>query len=262
MDSKDLQRYRLRLSYDGTDFYGWQKQPNVEPTIQGLLEGKLSQIYNQKIAVVGSGRTDRGVHALNQWAHFDLPPSADASNLRYKLQRMTPDSLSIKSVESCPDDFHAQISAVTKCYFYRIRVAPIPTPIGRNFSWQRTLPLDEALLEDHARVLLGEHDFSSFQSKGTPVSTPVRRILISRWVQRTPGILEFQIQGNGFLKQMVRNIVGTMISLHDRKATPEVLKELILKKNRQVTAAPAPALGLFLSSVQYPKDLDNKCRKL
>lgn len=255
-------RYRIKLAYDGTDFFGWQKQPNVEPTIQGVLESILSRIFNEKIAVVASGRTDRGVHALNQWAHFDLPENAAPTNLQYKLQRMSPDSISIKSLETTPEDFHAQISAESKCYFYRLQVGDTPNPFQQRYTWQRRKALNFDTLEAMATVLFGLHDFSSFQSQGTPVTTPVRQIYISRWICKKNGIFEYQIKGNGFLKQMVRNLVGTMVKIHDEGGSAQQLMDILDKKDRKLAAAPAPAQGLYLSSVQYPKNLDNKCRKL
>ena len=262
MNSKS-QRIRICLSYDGQSFFGWQKQPNVEPTLQGLLEDRISQIYNTKVAVVGSGRTDRGVHALNQWAHFDLPLQAnDLSNLRYKLNRMTPESVWIKSLESAPADFHAQISAESKCYKYRLLPGTEQSPFQQGHSWVLGKPIDLNYLQNLASQFLGKHDFSSFQSQGTPVSTPVREIHISRWVQRKSGILEYQIKGSGFLKQMVRNMVGTMIKLEQLQAPSEELSRILTSCDRGLAAAPAPPQGLFLASVQYPKNLDNKCRKL
>ncbi|MEM7645893.1 MAG: tRNA pseudouridine(38-40) synthase TruA [Pseudomonadota bacterium] len=255
-------RIRLKVAYDGTDFFGWQKQPNEDQTIQGILEKHLSQIYNEPISVVGSGRTDRGVHALAQWAHCDLPKRRDHSNLQYKLQRMTPETLSILRVEDAPGDFHAQISAVSKCYRYQIQVAPTPSPFQRLYSWQRKKPLSLNYLQQASKCLLGGHDFTSFQSKGTEVSSPVRELLVSRWREPKRGHFHYQIQGNGFLKQMVRNIVGTLIDLHDAGAPPEAISEILGAQDRQRASAPAPASGLFLASVQYPEILDNKCRKL
>ena len=261
MDSKST-RLRLLISYDGTDFFGWQKQPNTPETIQGLLEHSLSQIYNQKVAVVGSGRTDRGVHALNQWAHVDIIGAKDLENLAYKLNRMTPESVYIKSVFIAPVDFHAQISAVSKCYKFRLLPGKNKNPFQERFLWQPGRPVDMKYLQQLAPVFLGEHDFSSFQSQGTPVSTPVRKILKSRWVAKDSGVWEYQIQGTGFLKQMVRNMVGTMLKLEQLQAPTEKLQKVLEARNRAVAAAPAPPQGLFLSSVQYPQSLDNKCRKL
>ena len=260
--ASDKKRIRIRLSYDGTDFYGWQKQPKQSPTVQGTLEKLLSKIYNDTIQVVGSGRTDRGVHATSQWAHADLPANRDHSQLHYKLQRMTPSSISIRSIKETPPDFHAQISAESKCYTYRLLARPNPNPLVYRYSWHYKKPLDLNYLQEASEIFLGEHDFSSFQSQGTPVSTPIRKILICRWVSKKNGFVDFQIQGNGFLKQMVRNMVGTIIWHHEKATDIQVFKDILKARNRSAAAAPAPAQGLFLSSVQYPTELDNKCRKL
>ncbi len=261
LDSKKV-RIRLCLAYDGTNYFGWQKQPNTEDTIQGLLESSLSLIFNQRVTVVASGRTDRGVHALNQWAHADIEDPVNLYNLKYKLNRMTPDTILVKKIEEAPFDFHAQISALSKCYKYRL-IPDIPkSPFRGRYAWmpRKAMPLES--LQKMAEVFLGEHDFSSFQSQGTPVKTPVRKILISRWLSRDYGVLEYQVQGTGFLKQMVRNMVGTMVNLLEFQDPAARLRELLQARDRTQTAAPAPPQGLFLSSVQYPQSLDNKCRKL
>lgn len=250
------------LSYDGTDFFGWQKQPAQKPTIQGLLEAKLSQIYNQPIVVVGSGRTDRGVHALRQWAHFDLPKNRDHSDLVYKLQKMTPDSVNIKTLEVTPKGFHAQISAISKCYSYRIQVSPSPNPFLRYWCWQRCQKLNLSYFREASQFLLGKHDFESFRTRGTNLHSTVREIQISRWVEKKPGFFEYQVKGSGFLKQMVRNIVGTLIAHHDQGRSPSAIFELLKKRDRRRAGPPAPARGLFLTSVQYPLELDSQCRKL
>lgn len=261
MDS-DKQRLRLLLCYDGTDFYGWQKQPNLEHTLQGLLEKQLSKIFNQDVAVVGSGRTDRGVHALNQWAHCDISNPKDLSNLAYKLNRMTPDSLHIKAIQAAPNDFHAQISAVSKSYKYRLIPGKMKNPFQDRFAWQPGRDLNLQYLQKLAPLFLGEHDFSSFQSQGTPVRSPVRKVLKSRWVTKPSGVWEYQVQGTGFLKQMVRNMVGTMVKLEQYQEDTSKLTQILQSQDRQQAAAPAPPQGLYLSSVQYPLSLDNKCRNL
>ncbi len=219
-------------------------------------------IYNQPIAVVGSGRTDRGVHALNQWAHVDIQDPVNLHNLKYKLNRMTPETILVKKVEEAPDDFHAQISAVTKCYKYRLIPETPKSPFRGRYAWMPNKPISLESLQKMADVFVGEHDFSSFQSQGTPVRTPVRKILISRWVSSNSGVLEYQVQGTGFLKQMVRNMVGTMVNLLELQQPTEKLQEILQARDRSLAAAPAPPQGLFLSSVQYPQSLDNKCRKL
>ena len=261
MGSENL-RVRMCLSYDGTDFFGWQKQPDQESTIQGLLEAKLSQIYNQPIVVVGSGRTDRGVHALKQWAHFDLPKNRNHGELGHKLQKMTPDSINIRSLEVAPPQFHAQASAISKCYSYRIQVSRSPSPFLRHWCWQRYQKIDISYLQEASQFLLGKQDFESFRSRGTRLYSTVRELKISRWVQKRPGFFEYQVKGDGFLKQMVRNIVGTLIVHQDQGRLPSAILEILKKKDRKQAEAPAPARGLFLTSVQYPLELDSQCRKL
>jgi tRNA pseudouridine38-40 synthase len=255
-------RIRLCLAYDGTAFFGWQKQPNTPETLQGVLESCLSMIFNQSVSVVGSGRTDRGVHALKQWAHFDLVDPVNLFNLQYRLNRMTPESVLIKKVEEAPADFHAQISAFAKCYKYRLIPGSNKSPFRGRYAWMPHKAISLESLQKMAPLFLGEHDFSSFQSQGTPVRTPVRQILISRWIAKEYGVLEYQVQGSGFLKQMVRNMVGTMVKLLEFQESTTKLKEILEARDRTLAASPAPPQGLFLSSVQYPQSLDNKCRKL
>ena len=175
---------------------------------------------------------------------------------------MTPESVLIKSVEEAPSDFHAQISALTKCYKYRLIPEAPKSPFRERYAWRTGRPISLESLQSMAEIFRGEHDFSSFQSQGTPVKTPVRKILVSRWVTRDSGILEYRVQGTGFLKQMVRNMVGTMVKIQENQAPSEDLKEILSSRDRKRAAAPAPPQGLFLSSVQYPQSLDNKCRKL
>ncbi len=255
-------RYRICISYDGTDFLGWQKQPQSEMTVQGQIEKVFEKLFGQQIPLVGSGRTDRGVHALNQWAHFDLPEKTPVDQLQYKLQRMTPDSIAIKSFEQASPEFHAQISAEKKTYKYLISLSQPPNPFFLRYSWNIQNPIDFNNLQEMATLFLGEHDFSSFQSQGTPVRTPVRKIFKSYWRKTPSGLLEYRVQGSGFLKQMVRNMVGTMLKIEQNQGSREHLKEILNARDRSLAASPAPSQGLFLCSVQYPKTLDNKCRKL
>ncbi len=211
---------------------------------------------------MGSGRTDRGVHALNQWAHFNLPENANIEKLAYKLQRMTPPSIAIKSLELCPADFHAQISAEKKTYIYRLDLSRPANPFGLRYCWSYPKAVDFDYLQEASNLLLGEHDFSSFQSRGTIVTSPVRTLEKCLWRRKRKGLWVFEIQGNGFLKQMVRNIVGTLIHMAEIKVPVQEILHILHSKDRQMAAAPAPPQGLFLSAVHYPQQLDNKCRKL
>ncbi|MCB0376902.1 MAG: tRNA pseudouridine(38-40) synthase TruA [Bdellovibrionales bacterium] len=257
-----LQRVRFCLCYDGTDFFGWQKQPKHSHTVQGVLEERLSKIFDQEVKVVGSGRTDRGVHAINQWAHADLPNDKRLKNLHYSLNRLTPASISIKKVELAPSDFHAQISAVEKRYVYRMFCRERANPFLLRYSWHFRDELNLKFLQEASELLLGEHDFSSFQSQGTTVSSTRRRLNLCRWVPRDSGFVDFHIRGNGFLKQMVRNIVGTLMWYHEKGLPPQAISQLLRAEDRSEAGPPAPPQGLFLASVRYPQSLDIKCRKL
>ena len=175
---------------------------------------------------------------------------------------MTPETITIKKVESCPQDFHAQISAEKKRYVYRLFHKKNPSPFLQRYTWSMRKPVNLNFLQEASKALLGRHDFAAFQSTGTAVSTTVREIFHADWVYKPSGFMDFHIVGSGFLKQMVRNIVGTLVWLHEKEAPIGALQEILASKDRKRAGAPAPAQGLFLASVKYPSELDNKCRKL
>lgn len=256
------QKVKLVLSYDGSEFGGWQKQKSGPPTVQGTLEQALSRLFNDKISVLGAGRTDAGVHAINMVAHFKAPQDPKRYNLIKSLNALTPASISIKEVWEAPEDFHAIASSTGKTYKYLIHNNPIPTALRRNFTtWVRP-PLDLDYLNEISQILVGKQDFKSFQTSGSKVSTTVREILQAEWKKTGANDIEFTIHGTGFLKQMVRNIVGTQLDLARIRAPKQRLAEIIAAQNRQEAGKTAPPQGLYLYRVYYPKDLDNRCRKL
>lgn len=256
-----LFRIRLKISYNGGGYYGWQKQPNGEPTIQGFLEKHLSQILNETVRVVGSGRTDRGAHALMQYAHAEVPKDPQSMNLCYALNRLLPESIRVHEVALAPAEFHAQRSVVAKKYIYKIYNKKLSHPFWGPYSHHVPQKLDMELLNSLSAKLVGELDFKSFQSSGTEVESTLRRVFKAYWTQKGP-LLTFHIVGNGFLKQMVRNIVGTLLWLHDQPEPEKRLVNIIKACDRQMAQGPAPAQGLFLKWVKYPPELDIKCRKL
>lgn len=254
-------RVRLDLSFDGALFMGWQKQLNGTYTVQGVLEEKLSQIFKEEIHVVGSGRTDRGVHALHLVAHFDCSSDPKRINLRMALQAACPRFITIKEVYVAPKEFHAQRSALEKTYKYLIRNAKTPSSqLWNKCVWIKR-PLDLDYLNKVTECLVGEHDFKSFQNTGTDLKTTVREIYEAKWVLRKPGWVEFYIRGNGFLKQMVRNIVGTALALEKAGQPIEKMKEILEAKDRRVALKTADPEALYLVEVKYPQNLDNKCLK-
>lgn len=240
---------------------GWQKQPTTEQTVQGQIEKVLSKICNEPIRVIGSGRTDRGAHALCQWAHADVPANAPFDSLTYKMNRLLPQTIRVQSCEFTPEDFHAQRSALAKKYLYRIDNQAIRNPFTAQLSHHVPQPLDTELLNALSAPLIGEMDFVSFQSKGTEVETTVRRIYKASWARRG-SIVTLEVIGNGFLKQMVRNIVGTLLRAHQQGQEANEIVKILQSCDRRSAAAPAPAHGLYLKWVKYPPILDNKCRKL
>lgn len=245
-----MKRIRLDIQYKGTSFGGWQKQKAEGlPTIQGLLEEIFSKIYNQPIRILGSGRTDAGTHARQQVAHCDLPHVPE--NLRYKLNRLLPEGVVIRRVSEVEADFHALASASGKTYVYRVWNSPVPHPFLSETSLWVPKPLQIDRLNEYASVFLGTHDFKSFQTKGTPVPSTTRTLSLSEWVQRRPGFLEYRVHGDGFLKQMVRNIVGLQLYAHRKELSQEDLRQILKAKDRRAAKDTAPAHGLILWKVHY-----------
>ncbi len=253
---------KLLISYDGTQFNGWQKQPGLN-TVQSTVESVLSQIYNEPIKIIGSGRTDAGTHAVGQVAHFEAPKISTSEHRMVRaMNAMLPESVVIKGAWHAPDDFHARKSAVRKTYIYRIWNHEIRSALWHQRALWVPQELNLGLLNQFARQIEGRKDFKSFQSQGTPVKSTIRRIDQCLWKPRGQGLLEFRITGNGFLKQMVRNLVGTLLHLERNRMELTDLLNIFDARDRQAAKATAAAHGLYLYRVEYPPTLDNKCRKL
>lgn len=257
-----MQKVKLLISYDGTDYEGWQRQADGKPTIQEALETALSRLFNQRITVTASGRTDAGVHAEAQVIHFTAPKDPTSMKLVRALNSLLPESIAVKKAWLAPEEFHAQRSAVQKTYRYLIHNSPIPDPLRRRFTTWLKKPLNVEKLNEITKPLLGEHDFKSFQTSGTVLKTTVRTILKAQWAVVDENLIEFRITGTGFLKQMVRNIVGTALYLNQNDLGPDEMQRILEAKDRQFAKNTAPAQGLRLESVEYPPDLDNKCREI
>lgn len=250
-------KLKLLISYDGTEFGGWQRQKSGPPTIQGSLEGTLSRVFDQPVTICGAGRTDRGVHARGQVAHFWAPKVFEGGKLLRALNDLTPRGIAVHDIWEVPADFHAIASAQSKTYIYDIYNAPVPSAFRERFSLWRCEEFDLELLNSYSQVLLGHQDFKSFQNQGSPVLHTERVIFEAGW-ERLPGNrVIFRITGNGFLRQMVRNIVGTLLKLHRQKAPPSTLREMINSLDRQRTGPTAPPQGLYLDSIAYLSLFDN-----
>ncbi len=241
---------KLTIEYDGTDYLGWQTQPGGK-TIQGVLEDCLKRITGEEIHVVGSGRTDAGVHALAQVAHFKTRSPIDIHSLQRALNSLLPKDILVKKVEEVNSDFDARKMAISKVYEYRILTRPLRSVFHRYYVWHIPQKLNREAMEEAARSLIGEHDFSSFKSSGTPIKSPIRRVLRADWKRTREGILCFEIEANGFLKQMVRTIVGTLVEVGKGKISPEEFKEILHSRDRRKAGPTAPPHGLFLKEVKY-----------
>jgi tRNA pseudouridine38-40 synthase len=262
-----VQRVRLLLSYDGTDYCGWQRQktsesdPRFKPSIQGTLEKALYQLTKEAVEVSASGRTDAGVHAVGQVAHFDTEKLL-IKDLCWALRSQLPSSLVVKGAWLAPKEFHSMVSTQDKIYRYYVWNDSRPTALLARYSWWIRKPLDLKILQDLTNPLVGEHDFASFRSQGTWVRHTVRTIYEARWVQVHPRLFLFEVRGSGFLKQMVRNIVGTVIDAYLKGFSPQWVQKILQQRDRSQAGVASPPQGLFLYRVAYPKKLDRLCVKI
>ncbi|MFW5730547.1 MAG: tRNA pseudouridine(38-40) synthase TruA [Desulfonatronovibrionaceae bacterium] len=247
-------RIRLTIAYDGTRYHGWQVQPG-KPTIQGYLEEAIEKICSLKTVVHGSGRTDAGVHATGQTAHFDAPDKTLGLPWQKALNSILPSSIRIVRAQSAPKDFHARFSALDKTYSYTLWTENnYVLPQRRNYVW-KTGTLDMKAMKAALEYIPGRRDFACFMNTGTLVNSTVRNIMQAWFSQGLhPQETVIRITADGFLKQMVRNIVGTLVWAGRGRLAPEEVKHLILKKDRSLVPATAPALGLCLEQVNYPDD--------
>jgi tRNA pseudouridine38-40 synthase len=249
--------YLLRIAYEGTAYHGWQQQPNG-PSVQAAIARALEAIACPGVHVEGAGRTDAGVHALGQCAHVRLPRPFAPERLRAALNTHLPQDIAVQEVREAPPDFHARFHARGKRYVYRVCIAPVRPAIGRNlFHWVRR-PLDLEAMRQAAQCLRGRHDFASF---ATNSGHPRKRVTI-RTLQRVhllqrPHGFDLALQGDGFLYNMVRSIVGALIEVGLGNRPPAWLAEVLAAKRRSAAAATAPAAGLYLLRVLYNRDLSS-----
>jgi tRNA pseudouridine38-40 synthase len=247
-----MRRIKITVSYDGTDFHGWQVQPGL-PTIQLALEDVVASIEGDRVHVAGSGRTDAGVHALAQVAAFTISNPIPVENLRKAMNRLLPRDIRVLAVEEAPLDFHPRHDAVAKTYEYRIYREEICPPFERRYVHHYPYPLDEQRMIECAPLLEGEHDFTAFAAtddRDAEGKSKVRTIFSSR-MERCGDRLIYRVRGSGFLKHMVRNIVGVMIEVGKGNVAADALRERLRADCGTAPGPTAPAKGLFLASVEY-----------
>ena len=247
-----MRRIRVTLAYDGTDFHGWQVQPGL-PTVQGMIEAVVEEIEGRPVHVAGSGRTDAGVHALAQVAAFSIENPIPPANLKKAMNRLLPASIRVLETAEAAADFHPRFQAVAKTYEYRVVRREICLPLEWRYVYHHPYPLDEERMKAGAAVLEGEHDFSAFAAaddRDEEGKSKVRRIFSSR-LESPPGGLVYRVRGSGFLKHMVRNIVGSLLEIGRGNLDATGLAAM-LEAGYPAKAGPtAPAKGLFLVDVQY-----------
>jgi tRNA pseudouridine38-40 synthase len=249
-----MRNLKLTLAYDGTDFRGWQVQPEA-PTIQGTLASAIERVTGERLLPQGSGRTDAGVHALAQVASFQTRSPIPAKNLAVALNDILPAQIRVLEAVEVPPEFHARKSAVAKTYRYRIYRGDICPPFLCRYVWHYPYPLDEPGLHEVAQSIVGEHDFTSFaavdpeRGRDEDVSN-VRRIFASGW-ERQKDELVYTVRGNGFLHHMVRNLVGTFLLAGRGTFKATDLNTILEARSRSAAGATAPASGLSLVNVEY-----------
>lgn len=247
-----MQKYKLKLSYDGTHYSGWQIQPNAT-SIQTLIQQALLTALRIPTHLTGSGRTDAGVHALEQVAHFTAGADIDLQKLLFSLNGLLPLDIRILSIEAAAPDFHARYSAIGKTYHYHLQLGPVCSPFKRLYSTHLRYPIDRALLSAALPYFIGEHDFTSFSNeshRGSASRDPVRTIKRLEMIDEEGGIY-LVFEGDGFLYKMVRNIVGTLIDVARGKRPLSDIPIIFEAKDRKLASPTAPPEGLFLVKVHY-----------
>jgi tRNA pseudouridine38-40 synthase len=250
-----MRNLKLVLAYDGSDFAGWQVQPD-SATIQGTLASAIGRVTGEKVLPQGSGRTDAGVHALGQVATCALESPIPAGNLLRALNDLLPASIRVLEVSEAELEFHARKSARGKTYRYRIYRGAICPPFLARYVWHHPYPLDENAMRQASALVLGEHDFTSFaavdpeRGKEENGVSNVRRISLSGWDREAEELI-YTVRGSGFLHHMVRNLVGTFVLVGKGTLRPEDISRILQAKDRSAAGATAPAHGLYLVNVEY-----------
>jgi tRNA pseudouridine38-40 synthase len=247
--------FKLLIQYDGTEFHGWQTQEG-QRTVQGELMRVLSLLDDRPVAVHGSGRTDAGVHAEGQIASVQLQREMTPAKLRNAINGNLARDLRVLSAEVAPEDFHARYSAISKTYLYRLVHDPVMSPFWSRFAHQEARPIDLERMRECARLFIGEHDWTAFSAAQADAESRVRRItdlvISASWdVRGLCDLIEFKVTANGFLRYMVRSIVGTLLAAGRGEIEADTIQRAIREGDRNLAGATAPACGLTLLRVQY-----------
>ena len=245
-----MSNFKITIEYDGSAYHGWQRQAS-ERTIHGEIENALKTMTGNTITVTGSGRTDAGVHALNQTANFRCTTSLTPEVFLKGLNSLLSEDIVITSCKIVPEKFHARYDVKSKVYQYRILNRSLPAAISRQYAWHIRKKLNLSAMQEAIRCIIGSHDFKAFEGSGSPRVSTVRCITNADLVETDNDYLVLKIEGDGFLKFMVRNIVGTLVDVGFDKITPHDFKQILISKDRNLAGITAPAHGLFLMEVKY-----------
>jgi tRNA pseudouridine38-40 synthase len=254
-------RVRIDLAYDGTDFAGWQVQPNAR-TVQGVLESALARIHDGRPAGVrGAGRTDAGVHARGQVADAQVRHALDDERLTRALRALVAPDVSVIALRTVGDSFNARRDAVQKTYRYLLDFSPHADPFLRRFAWHQPWRIDRPALDAALRRLPGRRDWAGFAGSACEVSDTVRDLRLATFEELPGGQAAFTFAADGFLNHMVRNLVGTLLDIARGRFAPERIDEILVSRDRRLAGATAPARGLCLERVEYPPGADDRMRE-
>ena len=245
-----MKHIRLVVEYDGTGLAGWQRQANG-PSVQQHLEEALAQLLQHEAPVVGASRTDAGVHARGQIATFRTERPIPLHGIRRGLNSLLPDQIAVRAADEVPEDFHPRFSATGKHYRYTILARADRSPRWRDRAWHHPEPLHLAAMQEAARALVGEHDFSAFRAAGCTARTVMRRVESIAFTRPDPERLEVDVRGNAFLRYMVRILVGTLSEVGTGRRPAAEVAEILASRDRTRAGITAPAHGLELLEVRY-----------
>ena len=242
--------FKLIIEYDGSRYHGWQRQKN-DLSIQGEIEKALKTMTQKSVTVIGSGRTDAGVHAEGQVANFKCDTQLKPEALMNGLNSLLAEDVKIKICEQVDASFHARYDAKSKIYHYKILNRPRPAAIGRQYLWFVRKALNREAMQAAIAHIIGRHDFKAFEGSGSPRQSSTRQVHSADLGAHEGGLLIFHIEADGFLRYMVRNIVGTLVDVGLEKRSPQDFKRILDCKDRSQASATAPAQGLILMEVKY-----------
>ncbi len=242
-------RFKLTIEYDGTDYHGWQVQPNGR-TVQAVLQDAIARMTGETASLVAAGRTDAGVHAAGQVVSFALQRAIAPAVLQRGLNALTPPDIAVTAAEVACDDFHPRRAARSRVYTYCIWNARWASPFWRRYAWHVPQPLDVPAMRTAAAYMVGEHDFSSFRAAGCEAKHPVRRVLRSE-LEQAADLITYHIEATGFLRHMVRNIAGTLVEIGRGERGAADTPRLLAARDRTLAGATAPGCGLCLTRVNY-----------